>query len=162
MTCFATQVQCICRKTTGLGNHSLVFQVNQKSERLIRSWKRVNCPCGSFVVSDESESLMVALLSWAMGAIHSRLLFFQEQLERITSESLKSLFYKGLWKVIAHSHSLNWAIFSKSAKSKWANERKSEWAKEQWANERKSEWAKEQNLNPAKLQAHLKKFFLTH
>ena len=77
----------------------------------------------TFIMSDLSESITVAHLSWATWAIRSRLLFWHEQPERFAHS--RSFVLSDLRKSPTVSH-LIWAI--------WVNER----------------WAYEQNPSPAK------------
>ena len=108
------------------------FWVNRSffcvKERMSDSLKKTSNPliC-SFIMSDLSESLTTALLTWATWAIRSQSLFYPEQSEQI-----------------AHSRS-----FDLSGLSKWANEQMSEWAMNEWA---MSEWA---NPNPDSNPWHL-------
>ena len=79
---------------TRVGNSLISFSrylfvfCEQKSKRAIHLRKRANRSRCSFVMSDLSQSLTVALLLWATWVNHSRLLFCKER----GSESLKSLF----------------------------------------------------------------------
>ena len=94
---------------TGLGICSSVFQAICSffvSERAICLWKKVNPSRCSFVMSNLSESLMVALLSWATWA---------------NCECFKQIAHFCEW--FAQGRSLKWGILSERAKSKWAKER---------------------------------------
>ena len=98
----------------------LVF-CERKSERVICSWKRVNCSRRSFFISNLSKSLTVALLSWSTWANRSRWLFCKERREWLLfpgfgifsfAHSLFALLLK-----IAHFKERPWAILSKKSKS---------------------------------------------
>ena len=99
---------------------SLVFH-EWKSKWAIRSKKTSNLLICSFIMSDQSKSLRVTLLSWATWAVHS---FTVALLTWVTWViPLQSLICPERSERIAHSRS-----WQKSDLIKWANER--------WANER--------------------------
>ena len=105
-------------------------------ERAIRSRKRGNCSCRSFVMSDLSKLLTVALLSWVTSVNRSLFLFLKKPM----SEQRRELFALGHKKEeklsktdkkshhSSHNYSWKWTILSERAKSEWANSQPWLWA----------------------------------
>ena len=91
-----------------IGNSLISFSSNllvfceQKWERAISSGKSVNRSCCSIVMSDLSELLTVALLSWATWPNHSWLLFYKKRWEQIAQVAFfKRANEEGRWERFA-------------------------------------------------------------
>ena len=106
----------------------LVF-CERKSERVICSWKRVNCSRRSFFISNLSKSLTVALLSWSTWANCSFVMNNLSESLTVAILSREWLLFPGfgifsfahslfaLLLKIAHFKERPWAILSKKSKS---------------------------------------------